>query len=856
MKPTIEAAIEEYGSTTISECIRLLEQRREEDEEHQSGMDLFQSILRNLRRDRRKKPLRQSNESGEIFHCHRVTVTPTSLILTGPLPDVTNRVLRKYMKHQSNFMRVEFRDENRLQIRLDREVDSSKFMNDRVGTILQHGLTIAGREFEFLAYSFSALKEHAVWFINPFDGEEGRVDAEFIRSELGDFSRVIRCPARYGARIAQAFSTTEPSITVVAEELIPIPDKKSNSDPPYLFTDGVGTISQEIAEEIWEGFTETRSNRSRRRVQTPSAYQIRLGGLKGMLCVDERLSGRIVCTRPSMDKFTAPDLTVEIARAFDRPMYMYLNRPLIMLLETLGLSKEPFMELQMDAVKQTVAASKSMDSASRLLEQHGLGTAFHMTSVLLNLHKINVDPESTQHDGQLISFIRRSLKFAVNHVLRDLKYKARIPVPDAWTLVGVADEYGYLKEGEIYAYVCTIDGKKQYIEGPVMISRSPTVHPGDARMVRAIGKPPENAPAGLARLTNCVVFSCKGERSLPSMLGGGDLDGDMYCLVMDQRLHPPKAHVPASYTQAKLQLLDRDATASDIAQFVVDYIKNDLLGVIANQILLTADLSPAVMADPDCLILAAKHSDAVDYPKTGQPVNFSDLPKLKSKRKPDWYANETNERKTGFYQSSRIIGHLFRAIHLPAIPEAQRVARRRNRQLEDNYENSELRAVTSIYLRSDSLIGQLLKRKLDEYVDLEYHACGDIKGEIEEMLDIFEGYGDQLAYTCRNHSLAKWTPLTEEEVVAGTIVAKCSQPRMRADMITAMRRDSTSLVTATREAIEGDENNSLEDIILRGWTAWKVSVASGETFGARSFGLLALDIIFSSIRRIDTDALY
>jgi hypothetical protein len=40
-------------------------------------------------------------------------------------------------------------------------------------------------------------------------------------------------------------------------------------------------------------------------------YQIRLGGR--MLCVDERLEGRVVFTRPnSMNKFTAPDLTVEI----------------------------------------------------------------------------------------------------------------------------------------------------------------------------------------------------------------------------------------------------------------------------------------------------------------------------------------------------------------------------------------------------------------------------------------------------------------------------------------------------------------------------------------------------------------
>jgi RNA-dependent RNA polymerase len=182
------------------------------------------------------------------------------------------------------------------------------------------------------------------------------------------------------------------------------------------------------------------------------------------------------------------------------------------------------------------------------------------------------------------------------------------------------------------------------------------------------------------------------------------------------------------------------------------------------------------MADPDCVRLAALHSDAVDFPKTGRHVSFSQLPKPKSKRKPDWYANETNERKSEFYQSTRHIGHLFRDISLPAIPEAQRAARRQNRRLEAGTEDVTFRAVRNAYSRNTGLISQLVRRKLDDYVDISYHESGDVSGEIEEMLDIFERYSRELGYTCSTHSLSKWTALTEEEVVAGTIVAKCSQP--------------------------------------------------------------------------------
>jgi len=287
-----------------------------------------------------------------------------------------------------------------------------------------------------------------VWFICPFDTDAGLVNAESIRASLGDFSGVIKCPARYGARISQAFSTTEASITVEAEEMIRIPDKKSTSGS--LFTDGVGTMSPEIAREIWQEFTLARSKHGRRSLPPPSTFQIRLGGLKGMLCVDERLEGRVICTRPSMHKFEAPDRMVEIAQAFDRPLFMYLNRPLIMLLETLGVPLDPIMELQRKAVDKTITASKSINTAAELLEQHGLGTSFHMTSILLNLHKLDADLESASREGEFVSFLKRVLKFAVNHVLRDLKYKARIPVPNAWTLVGVADEYDYLKADEIY----------------------------------------------------------------------------------------------------------------------------------------------------------------------------------------------------------------------------------------------------------------------------------------------------------------------------------------------------------------------------------------------------------------------
>lgn len=79
---------------------------------------------------------------------------------------------------------------------------------------------------------------------------------------------------------------------------------------------GVGTISPEVAKQMWRSLTKLRKRRS---YFLPAAYQVRLGGFKGMLAIDYRLEGSVICVRKSMDKFDSASLDVEVARAFDRP---------------------------------------------------------------------------------------------------------------------------------------------------------------------------------------------------------------------------------------------------------------------------------------------------------------------------------------------------------------------------------------------------------------------------------------------------------------------------------------------------------------------------------------------------------
>ena len=470
------------------------------------------------------KPLDTPSALGDStapFQCLHLTVTPSTMILEGPYPERSNRVMRTYYRNQDCFLRVSFQDENRLQFRFDRDVDGRSFIDRRVKRVLLEGITIAGAHFDFLAYSQSALKEHAVWFVKPFRHIDERgnthiIDAASIIESLGNFRnlaydrQLIYCPARYAARISQAFTATDASISMEVGQVMQSRDIK-DATGQYAFTDGVGTISPQLAMEIWRAL-QARRRRGRQDRTYPRAYQIRFQGSKGMLSVDHTLPGRSILLRPSMIKFDAPQsTTIEIARAFDRPGLYYLNRPLIMLLEGLGVAHAVFQTLQDNAVRAAKRSVQALDSSAQLLEGHGLGASFRLPSVMLALHKLGL--ESPNND----IFWRQMMAFAVNHVLRELKHHARIPVPgtDSWTLVGVADVHGYLKEGEIFACVDSPhESGLIYLEGPTLVSRSPTIHPGDVQVVNAIGRPPPGSPFARESLRNTIVFSIKGAQFL------------------------------------------------------------------------------------------------------------------------------------------------------------------------------------------------------------------------------------------------------------------------------------------------------------------------------------------------------
>jgi RNA-dependent RNA polymerase len=205
-------------------------------------------------------------------------------------------------------------------------------------------------------------------------------------------------------------------------------------------------------------------------------------------------------------------LSLDIASTSARPIPMYLNRPLIALLEHLKVPNEVFFKFQDDAVGESKKIITSYGHAAKMFTQHGLGQSFRLPSLIRNIRELlhlDIAPDTGPVAGVLnYGLIEAALGYGMIHILREIKHRARILIPGSVTLIGVSDEWNCLEEGEIYARI--YDPRKNrddILMQQVLITRSPQIHPGDAQLVKAVNRPEVSKKLG--HLRNVVVFSCK-----------------------------------------------------------------------------------------------------------------------------------------------------------------------------------------------------------------------------------------------------------------------------------------------------------------------------------------------------------
>lgn len=334
-----------------------------------------------------------------------------------------------------------------------------------------------------------------------------------------------------------------------------------------------------------------------------------------MISLDTRRSGDMLMLRKSMVKFYGSDArNIEICGSGIRPLPLRLNRQLIKILEDLGVPAKPLISMQQEEVDGLRKTAQNPILAAHFLEKSNLPNSAMIPFLIRTLVRLRLN--FLQDD-----FLQKMIELAVLVKLRELKYRARILVKHGVNLHGIMDETGFLQDGEVYCP--TIDdntGIRSILIGNVVITRAPALHPGDIQLADAVGVP-EDSP--LNDLHNCIVFSQHGSRDLPSMLSGGDLDGDLYSIIYDHRLRPKRVAQAADYPRVEALALNRPVEPNDIIDHFLTFMQQDQLGRIATLHQAIADQKHEGIFDNDCLVLAELHSTAVDYSKTGIPVGRS-----------------------------------------------------------------------------------------------------------------------------------------------------------------------------------------------------------------------------------------
>lgn len=135
-----------------------------------------------------------------------------------------------------------------------------------------------------------------------------------------------------------------------------------------------------------------------------------------MISLDTRLNGDVLCLRDSMIKFEGEGSDIEICGAGLKPLPMFLNRPLIKILEDLGVPESAFLHLQEVAVDQLRMTTESPVNAANFLQRNYIGKAARLPWLVRKLLDLNI--YFNEDD-----FLRNVLELAILMQLRELKHR-------------------------------------------------------------------------------------------------------------------------------------------------------------------------------------------------------------------------------------------------------------------------------------------------------------------------------------------------------------------------------------------------------------------------------------------------
>jgi hypothetical protein len=373
------------------------------------------------------------------------------------------------------------------------------------------------------------------------------------------------------------------------------------------------------------------------------------------------------------------------------------NKPLLKALEDIGVAEERILDVykkSLENLAQITSTSLNILRSTTDPAMEWSGKPVLGYDVLLQLCFALSDRGITP-EKYGSAFLKMFLAKLLEH--RRIEDLFKVPIPGSHTALGLTDDCQILRPGEVY-----IRATGQTVTGRVLIYRNPMIHVGDIQWAdalsdqqveervknREVAERIKNYIDALAKqekqaakkklvesikgMNNVVFFSQKDPRPLPNMLSGGDLDGDKYHILPESsnllgtgiltqnaaNYDPEEPPKPA----------DSDWSMDALSKFVGSFIRNDCLGLLSRTLLIISDWLPGGLRAEECKDLATYISRAVDFQKTGVPVDFqkliNDNNAFKTGAKPDFYravtAQAYYDRRGEYYASDKLLGEIYR----------------------------------------------------------------------------------------------------------------------------------------------------------------------------------------------------
>ncbi|RYC59686.1 hypothetical protein CHU98_g6523 [Xylaria longipes] len=635
-------------------------------------------------------------------------IFPSHVQIQGPNMVPINSVTEQFHDEVWRFLGVRFAENDENHLRIEQGINPDTIIRQRVYNTLSVPLDLAGQRFDFLGYSNSSLKNtNQVWFFSQ-ESSSKIPNAKAIRDWIGDWknSDLARNAPKWGARIGQAFSTSKNAEILISPDKWKVqPDIFTNplAGTKLPYTDGCGFISKKLSNRInvalgLEG------------VKRSTAFQIRFGGAKGVvyeapdvLFALSENRGLDMVLRHSLVKYHVPaertgaGIPLRIVSVAEDHHTAAFNKPLLKALEDIGVSKEIILDIytnSFEILTQVTSASLNIIRSTTDPAMEWSGKPVLGYDVLLQLC-FTLSDRGITPEMYGSAFLKMFLAKLFEH--RQVENLFKVPIPGSHTALGLTDDCQILGPGEIY-----IRATGQTVTGQVLIYRNPIIHIGDIQWAKALSDQQveervknlhvsekiknyietlgeqekhaakENLLESIKSMNNVVFFSQKDPRPLPNMLSGGDLDGDKYHILPESSKligTGIMTQVAASYdAEEPPEPADSDWSMDALSKFVGSFIRNDCLGLLSNTLLIISDWLPGGLRAKECKDLAMHISRAVDFQKTGVPVDFQKLvdgnPIFKTSSRPDFYKAVTMEthydRRGQYYKSNKLLGEIYR----------------------------------------------------------------------------------------------------------------------------------------------------------------------------------------------------